>query len=65
MLQAVAHNSSALNISWDLPMYPNGPLSHYMVFYRETSTPQTGAIATDGYMQARVNDSEVRNSSLE
>ena len=48
-LQAAAHSSSALNITWDLPRYPNGPLSHYVIFYQEANTPQTGTIITSQY----------------
>ena len=36
-LTVVAVNSTALRASWDIPVYPNGPLSHYMVYYREFS----------------------------
>ena len=39
-LTAVATSNQSIQVSWALPLYPNGPISHYDLFYRESDTPQ-------------------------
>ena len=37
---AVATSSQSIQVSWDLPLYPNGPILYYDLFYRVSDTPQ-------------------------
>ena len=39
-LMAVATSNQSIRVSWDLPLYPNGPILHYDLFYRASDTPQ-------------------------
>ena len=39
-LQVEPVDSITLSVSWELPQYPNGPISHYLVHYREQNGPQ-------------------------
>ena len=39
-LIAVATSNQSIQVSWDLPLYPNGPILYYDLFYRESDTPQ-------------------------
>ena len=48
-LQINATSSSSLQVTWDSPADPNGPISHYIVYYREGETAQTGRISSAGY----------------
>lgn len=48
-LQISATSSSSLLVTWDPPANPNGPISHYIVYYREGETAQTGRISSAGY----------------
>ena len=35
-LKAVASSSESINVMWDLPEYPNGPLSEYRIYYQRS-----------------------------
>ena len=37
---AVATSNQSIQVSWDLPLYPNGPILYYDLFYRVSDTPQ-------------------------
>ena len=37
---AVATSNQSIRVSWDLPLYPNGPILYYDLFYRASDTPQ-------------------------
>ena len=39
-LMAVATSNQSIRVSWDLPLYPNGPILYYNLFYRASDTPQ-------------------------
>ena len=39
-LMAVATSNQSIRVSWDLPLYPNGPILYYDLFYRASDTPQ-------------------------
>ena len=39
-LMAVATSNQSIRVSWDLPLYPNGRILHYDLFYRASDTPQ-------------------------
>jgi netrin-G3 ligand len=47
-LEVVAVDSTMLMVSWELPVYPNGPLSQYLVHYRESIDEQSQSDLT-GY----------------
>ena len=37
---AVATSNQSIQVSWDLPLYPNGPILYYKLFYRASDIPQ-------------------------
>ena len=37
---AVATSNQSIQVSWHLPLYPNGPILYYDLFYRASDTPQ-------------------------
>ena len=39
-LMAVATSNQSIRVSWDTPLYPNGPILYYDLFYRQSDTPQ-------------------------
>ena len=39
-LIAVATSNQSIRVSWDLPLFPNGPILYYDLFYRASDTPQ-------------------------
>ena len=39
-LMAVATSSQSIQVSWDLPLYPNGRILFYDLFYRVSDIPQ-------------------------
>ncbi len=48
-LTADAISSTEIRVTWNPPTKPNGPISHYVVYYLEGSSPQTGTISSSGY----------------
>ncbi len=50
-LTAEAISSTEIRVTWNPPTKPNGPISHYVVYYLKGSTPQTGTISSSGYAQ--------------
>ena len=49
-LNAQAISSSEIRVSWNPPSQPNGPISHYVIYYNEGRNEQTGSISSDGYI---------------
>ena len=39
-LMAVATSNQSIRVFWYLPLFPNGPISHYNLSYRQSDTPQ-------------------------
>ena len=37
---AVATSNHSIRVSWDLPLFPNGPILYYKLFYRASDIPQ-------------------------
>ncbi len=50
-LTAEAISTTEIRVTWNPPTKPNGPISHYVVFYAKGSTSQTGNISSSGYTQ--------------
>ena len=48
-LETTTLSSSSIEVTWNPPAKPNGPISHYIVYFRENRTAQTGNITSDGY----------------
>ena len=47
---AVATSNQSILVTWDLPVYPNGLIVYYTLYYRESDTPQQPPnIRNDGY----------------
>ena len=52
---AVATSNQSIQVTWDLPVYPNGPILYYSLYYRESDTPQWAPnIRSDGYTHSMV-----------
>ena len=64
-LTAAATSSQSIRVSWDLPLYPNGPILFYKLFYRASNTPQQPPnIRSDGYLEILVTDTEFEVTGL-
>ncbi len=50
-LTAEGSSSTEIIVTWNPPTKPNGPISHYVVYYTRGNTPQTGTISSSGYEQ--------------
>ena len=48
-LRVEPEDSTTLRVSWGLPSPPNGPISHYIVYYNETTDPKTTSLVIDGH----------------
>jgi len=49
---AVATSYLSIRVTWDLPVYPNGPIMHYNLYYRASDTVQQPPnIRSDGYTE--------------
>jgi len=49
-LIAVATSNQSIQVSWHLPVFPNGPTLHYNLFYQASDTPQNPPnVRSDGY----------------
>lgn len=40
-LKAEGETSTAIRVSWDLPKYPNAPISSYIIYYKKISDDTT------------------------
>ena len=59
-LSVEPESSTELMVSWELPDNPNGPLSGYVVYYREqTGTQPPLPVITSAYNQSTVDYPEV------
>ena len=48
-LAAVATDFESILVTWDLPLFPNGPISHYILYYIESDEVQEPPITSSGY----------------
>lgn len=56
-LRAVALSSESIKVTWSPPEAPNGPISHYIVYYAAGSIAQTsGIISNTDYKEQRTPD---------
>ena len=53
-LVVVPLSPTALNVSWSSPECPYGVISSYIVYYRQSDTPQTEDISSEGYTRISV-----------
>ena len=61
-LMAVATSNQSIRVTWDLPVYPNGPIMHYNLYYRASDTVQQPPnIRSDGYTEI----TEIRTTEFE
>ena len=61
-LMAVATSNQSIRVTWDLPVYPNGPIMHYNLYYRASDTVQQPPnIRSDGYTEIM----EIRTTEFE
>ena len=54
-IQAKVKSFQSIQVTWNLPKCPNGPISHYTLYYRESDTVQQPPINNEGYMSERIN----------
>lgn len=47
----MATGPQSIHVSWDLPLYPNSPISHYLLYHRASDTAQLPPIVSSGYVQ--------------
>ena len=53
-LAAVATDFDSILVTWDLPLFPNGPISHYILYYIESDEVQEPPIISSGYINKQV-----------
>ena len=53
-LAAVATDFDSILVTWDLPLFPNGPISHYILYYIESDEVQEPPITNSGYINKLV-----------
>lgn len=51
---AVATSARSIQVNWELPLSPNGPILHYIVYYLQSDTVQQPPIQNDSYASIRV-----------
>ena len=64
---AVATSNQSIRVSWDLPLFPNGRILHYDLFYRASDTPhQSPNIMSDSSYTKRmvINATNYENTGL-
>ena len=60
-----ATSSQSIRVLWDLPLYPNGPILFYKLFYRASNTQQQPPnIRSDGYLEILVMNTEFEVTGL-
>jgi len=65
-LMAVATSNQSIRVTWDLPVYPNGPIMHYNLYYRASDTiQQPPNIRSDGYTEIMVMNTDIEITGLE
>ena len=53
-LAAVATDFDSILVTWDLPLFPNGPISHYILYYIESDEVKEPPITSSGYASEQV-----------
>ena len=53
-LRAVATDFDSILVTWDLPLFPNGPILHYILYYIESDEVQEPPITSSGYASEQV-----------
>ncbi len=51
-------------MTWDLPLYPNGPIGSYRVFHRQSNSVQTPPINSDPYTPNTVEERQFEITGL-
>ena len=65
-LMAVATSNQSIRVTWDLPVYPNGPIMHYNLYYRASDTVQQPPnIRSDSYTEIVVMNTDIEITGLE
>ena len=65
-LMAVATSNQSIRVTWDLPVYPNGPIMHYNLYYRASDTVQQPSnIRSDSYTEILVMNTDIEITGLE
>ena len=63
---AVATSNQSIRVTWDLPVYPNGPIMHYNLYYRASDTVQQPPnIRSDSYTEIVVMNTDIEITGLE
>jgi len=65
-LMAVATSNQSIRVTWELPVYPNGPIMHYNLYYRASDTVQQPPnIRSDSYTEILVMNTDIEITGLE
>ena len=48
-LRATATSPGSIRVSWNFPEFPNGPIDHFSVYYKESDTVQQPPIENSGF----------------
>jgi len=59
---ATVVNSTSIEVSWTIPLCPNGIITHYILYYRQTDTRQTSNINTTGYSMVAIPSSLTKHT---
>ena len=58
-LRGITDDGSSVRLSWDAPPCPNGPLTGYNIYYRQSTFIQNGAyIDSRGYSMVQIRSSQ-------
>ena len=65
-MTAVAINPEFIMVTWDLPEYPNGPLSRYRIYYKHSNviTSPPGSVRTGYEVKTILSGTECNISGL-
>ena len=53
-LRTFATSFESILVTWDLPLFPNGPILHYILYYIESDEVQEPPIISSGYASEQV-----------
>ncbi len=63
--EAEAISSSAIRVSWNPPSKPNGPISHYVLYYIKGNNRQMENISSNGYLSLNTTNTMLTIAGLD
>ena len=58
-LRAAATSPESIRVSWNYPEYPNGPIDHFSVYYKESEIVQQPPIENSGFIIISVDGTDL------